>query len=394
MRKIIRNVFVGIAILCLCGAFIIHRASADEIITRKIIIFEPSVTDSQTKINFCKKYNINSLKEINLVNGISVEITKSEENLIKKENNILRIEDDIEVQALGKTTGTPTIPTQPPQTVPWNITKVNAEGLANCNYGQGVKVAVIDTGIDINHPDLKSNIIGGYNAINKKASFTDDNGHGTHVAGILAAPNNSIGVIGVSYNVSLYSVKVLNGTGNGYLSDLIEGIDWCIKNGIQVANMSLGVADSTSLHDAIIKAYQAGLILVAAAGNNLQDGVKYPAAYPEVISVGASDNNDLIGSFCPNGKIDITAPGVNIYSTYINGAYLNMTGTSMATPHVTAAAAILVATPAKGDLNGDGKITPSEIKQRLQNTSKDLGSLGIDKIYGSGLLDVYTAITQ
>lgn len=286
------------------------------------------------------------------------------------------------------------VPVQPAQSVPWGISKIKADLVSNISTGSMIKIAVLDSGIDLTHLDLKENIMGGYNAISRKASASDDNGHGTHVAGVIAASNNSIGVVGVSSKSSLYAVKVLDSAGNGYLSDLIEGIEWSITNRMNIINMSLGVQDSQSLHDAIIKANQAGIVLVAAAGNRPYYPVDYPAAYPEVISVVSTNDNDQIDILCPRGKIDISAPGINIYSTFKGGSYSTLTGTSMAAPHVTGVVALLLSTPVKSDLNGDGKVTPLEVKQRLQSTATDLGVAGIDDTYGAGLLNAYQAIIR
>ena len=162
----------------------------------------------------------------------------------------------------------------------------------------------------------------------------DDNGHGTHAAGIIAAIDNEIGVVGMLPDADLYSVKVLDSSGNGYISDVIEGIDWYIKNHIDILNMSLSMPnDSQALHDVIIQADKAGLTMVAAAGNNYSRTAEYPAAYHEVVSVGAKDQNGNIAPFSATDNVDFYAPGVDIYSTYMGGGYAEMDRTSMAVPH-------------------------------------------------------------
>ncbi|SFR18261.1 Subtilase family protein [Desulfoscipio geothermicus DSM 3669] len=162
----------------------------------------------------------------------------------------------------------------------------------------------MDTGIDLSHPDLLANIKGGYNAIKPNKSPADDNGHGTHVAGIIAAVNDNIGVVGVAPQAELYAVKVLSANGSGYLSDIIEGLEWCITNNMQVINMSLGTSSEVqSFHDAVIKVYNAGIVMVAAAGNSGpgDNTVEYPAKYEEVIAVSATSDNDAIASFSSRG---------------------------------------------------------------------------------------------
>lgn len=256
----------------------------------------------------------------------------------------------------------------------------------------GIKVSIIDSGIDIIHPDLIASIKGGYNAISQESSYIDDYGHGTHVAGIIAATNNSIGVVGVSPNVSLYSVKVLDSTGSGYISDVIEGINWSITNGINIINLSLESADSESLHDAIIKAYESNIVIVAAAENNSSSSISYPSAYNEVISVSAIDSNNKIATFSSTGKVDVCAPGVNINSTYKDSTYVTMSGSSMAAPHVTGTVALILPRSTKSDLDGYGRISLDEVKKNLQSTCTDLGTPGMDSIYGAGLINAYSSV--
>jgi len=192
----------------------------------------------------------------------------------------------------------------PAQQIPWGVNRIDAELAWPQNTGQGVKVAVLDTGIDLSHPDLLANIKGGYNAIKPNKSPADDNGHGTHVAGIIAAVNDNIGVVGVAPQAELYAVKVLSANGSGYLSDIIEGLEWCITNNMQVINMSLGTSSEVqSFHDAVIKVYNAGIVMVAAAGNSGpgDNTVEYPAKYEEVIAVSATSDNDAIASFSSRG---------------------------------------------------------------------------------------------
>lgn len=384
--------FVLSTILMLNFTVFTSNVKAESKSMRKIVIFNKDIVDCNIKDTLLRKYGAVKIKELPLVNGFSVNLMSNQAESLRSETKILRVEDDVIVTAMGK--NNPPVPTQPAQTTPWGITKIKANLIPKSSTSSLVNIAVLDSGIDLSHPDLKDNIKGAYNAISRKVSANDDYGHGTHVAGIIAATNNSIGVVGVAPTANLYAIKVLNSVGNGYVSDLIEGIEWSITNGMNVINMSLGVSDSPALHDAIIKANQANIILIAAAGNNPNEMVKYPAAYPEVISVVATDYNDQISTVCPKGKIDISAPGVDIYSTFKYGNYSLSTGTSMAAAHVTGVTALLLSTTSKGDLNGDGKTTFLEVKQKLQSSAKDLGTIGIDDIYGAGLLDAYKAVTE
>ncbi|MBC7336503.1 MAG: S8 family peptidase, partial [Clostridia bacterium] len=252
-----------------------------------------------------------------------------------------------------------------------------------------VKVAVLDTGIDLDHPDLQANIKGGINTIHPRKSPDDDNGHGTHVAGIIAAADNTVGVIGTAPKAWLYAVKVLDRRGSGYISDIIEGLDWCIRNGMQIVNMSFGTAtDVPSLHEALVAAYNSGLVLVAAAGNGgpQDDTVLYPARYEEVIAVSAVDGTDSIASWSSRGpEVELAAPGVDIYSTFRSGTYRVLSGTSMASPHVAGTAALAIASGIT-DANDNGRIN-DEVRERLRLTADDLGEPAKDDLYGYGLVD-------
>ncbi|NIO10875.1 MAG: S8 family serine peptidase, partial [Deltaproteobacteria bacterium] len=205
-------------------------------------------------------------------------------------------------------------------------------------------MAILDSGIDIDHPDLDDNLTGCENFIYWWRNCNDDNGHGTHVAGIIAAEDNSFGVVGVAPEAKIYALKVLNSRGSGYLSDVLEALDWAIAHDMDVVNMSLGTdSNIASFHEAVQGVYQAGIILVAAGGNDGpgSNTIDYPAAYPEVIAVSAIDAADNVPSWSSRGpEINVTAPGVSIYSTYRGGGYRTMQGTSMSTPHVTGAVAL------------------------------------------------------
>ncbi|MFN3301773.1 MAG: S8 family peptidase [Patescibacteria group bacterium] len=348
---------------------------------RKIVVFKPGILNEAAEDELIAQTGGIKLKNLDLIGAKVVLLpSKAAENALLSHPAVLRIDDDVEVFALE-------------QVLPWGIARIKANQAWNYTTGNGIKVGIIDTGIQLNHPDLANNIKGGYNAINPKKSANDDNGHGTHVAGIVAAIYNNIGVVGASHQAWLYAIKVLNASGSGYLSDVIEGIEWAINHNLQVINLSLGTSSNVqSFHDAIISAKNAGLVVVAAAGNN-GGSVLYPAAYPETIAVSAIDENNVIASWSNRGpEIDLSAPGVNIYSTYKKSRYATMSGTSMAAPHVTGAVALLLTRIEKCDTNNDGKCSPDEVQTRLQNTALDLGEEGFDPLYGWGLVDALAAI--
>ena len=317
-------------------------------------------------------------------------------NAIKKNPNVAYVKITGTVYALpGKKPPSPPgrnkTSTQPAQKIPWGVDRIDADIAWAYSNGTEVKIAVLDTGIDYNHPDLKDNIKGGVSVVGPRTStnpkdWKDKNGHGTHVAGIIAAENNDIGVVGVAPKAWLFAVKVLNNAGRGSYADVIDGIQWAIENGMQVISMSLGGSSySQALEDACNAAYDAGLILIAAAGNSGDgdpetDEVLYPAAYDSVIAVGATDQTDQAPYWSSSGlQLELAAPGVDIESTWLDGTYETLSGTSMACPHVTGTVALVWAK--------NSTLTNIEVRSLLQTNAEDLGIEGKDKIYGYGLVD-------
>lgn len=314
-----------------------------------------------------------------LDNVLAVEVPETALTGLLNNPNILSVEFDEEVTVLAKPA-----PSQPAQTLPWGVDRINAD--LSSYTGQSATICVVDTGIDKNHPDLQANIIGGRNFVPKGAvvdpiKWDDDNGHGTHVAGTIAAVNNGIGVVGVAPQASLLAAKVLNRQGSGYTSDVIAGIEYCVVQGARVISMSLGSnTDVQALHDAVDAAYAQGVLLVAAAGNNYGGAVSYPAAYDSVIAVSATDSSNTLASFSSVGhQVELAAPGVSILSTWKDGGYATISGTSMATPHVSGTAALA--------MQANPLMSNVEIRVLLQNTANDLGTAGRDNLYGFGLVD-------
>jgi thermitase len=247
------------------------------------------------------------------------------------------------------------------QNLQWGLNKiqVSGNGISAWNYAKSnssVSVAILDTGIDQNHQDLTGKIVKNYNCTTS-STFDDLYGHGTHVAGIVGAlTNNGIGVAGVGYNVSLINAKVLDDSGSGYYSWIANCLYWAADNGAKVINLSLGGSTSNlTLQNAVNYAVSKGVLIVAAAGNSGNSIPIYPANYPNVISVAATDSTDKKASFSSYGTwVDVAAPGVSIYSTLPNHSnsigilnYGYLSGTSMATPHVSGLAGLMIA------INGD-----------------------------------------
>jgi len=273
----------------------------------------------------------------------------------------------------------------------WGVSHISADlAHADGNRGTGVKVAVIDTGIDYTHEDLDGNYIGGYDFVFDDNDPYDDsfNSHGTHVAGIIAAEENGVGVIGVAPEADIYAVKVLDGGGFGLVEWIIAGIEWAVQNGVDVINMSIEGPHRQALEDACDAAYNAGVLIVAAGGNSVAGGgpVEFPAAYDSVIAVTATDGSDLPAYFAPIGQeVELAAPGVDVLSTVAGGGYDAVSGTSQAAPHVAGAAALYTLSNTE-DLTGDGLVNHQDVRLLLQLTATDLGNAGKDDVYGYGLV--------
>jgi subtilisin family serine protease len=295
------------------------------------------------------------------------------------------------------------VPPPPAESTPWGVAKIDAP-LVWSNYllrGAGIKVGIIDTGIDMDHPDLSANVKGGWNCIAETANYDDDNGHGSHVAGTVAGVHNTIGVIGVAPSAGLYGIKVLNRSGRGTTSDIIQGMQWAIDNQLDVINMSLGTTAYIAAYEVATNAVlDAGIIMVCSAGNSGpgENTVGYPAHFEGVIAVAATDSSDVVASFSSRGpEVDVAAPGVSVPSTYKNGGYTTMSGTSMASPHVAGLAALMLQSPIAGkawDLDHDGVWDPLDVEQRLETTALDLGIAGFDTAYGWGRVRAGLAVGQ
>ncbi|MGE5587577.1 MAG: S8 family serine peptidase, partial [Clostridia bacterium] len=256
-----------------------------------------------------------------------------------------------------------------------------------------VVVAVLDTGVQTDHPDLAGHITAGYDFYNRTTYVTDANGHGTHVAGIIGAlTNNGVGMAGINWNVRIMPLKVADDSGSGYLdlSMIIEALRYAADHGANVVNMSFQIGDATTGEDpfmdqAIQYAYNKGVTMVAAAGNDGEPWVAYPARDPRVIAVGAV-GPDLIRATWSNygGEVDVVAPGADILSTWPTNSFANASGTSMATPHVAGLAALMIASGVRG---------PAAVAKALHETAMDLGSPGQDSEYGWGLVNAHAAVT-
>ncbi|HET6498692.1 MAG TPA: S8 family serine peptidase [Coriobacteriia bacterium] len=246
-------------------------------------------------------------------------------------------------------------------------------------------IAFLDTGLEITHPDIAGRVVAGYDFVNKDADPSDDHGHGTRVTGLAAATgNNALGVAGVDWGAQIMPVKVMNSSGTGSWSAVASGITYAVDNGADVINMSLGGTPSITLETAVRYAYDKGVTLVAAAGNDGAEIARYPAAYPEVIAVG-SVCADRLSAFSNYGShLAVVAPGEGVYTITLGGGYRASAGTSAASPFVAGLAALLHATKPG--------ISPAEVKAAITSTARDLGDQGWDKYFGYGHIDAAAAL--
>jgi len=267
----------------------------------------------------------------------------------------------------------------------WHHKKINSYEAWDVIKGSTKKIAILDTGVQLDHPDLKDSLLPGTSFVPGVTSPNDDHGHGTHCAGLAAAiGDNGIGVSGVDGSAKIIPVKVLNAQGSGYTSDIIKGVTWAADNGADIISMSLGGgAFQQSFQDAINYAWGKNKIIVAAAGNNGSSSLTYPAAYNNVLAVAATDSNDGLAYFSNYGKwVDIAAPGVSVYSTYKNSGYTNMSGTSMATP---VAVSVLALTWGK-----QPNATNQQIVDRVLSTADQTSATGTS--YQNGRVNAYKAV--
>lgn len=331
---------------------------------RFIVIYRGSIDDV---IQDAAGVIINEAENIRMATAY---LPLEEINKIKQHQNVMSVEVDQVVEIKQQKTT-------------WGYEKILVpRSLQSGLTGKGIKIAIIDTGISP-HNDLS--ISGGASFVGYTDSYSDDNGHGTHVAGIIGAKNNTIGILGVAPNSDIYALKSLDYDGEGFLSDIISAIDWSITNKIDVINLSLGMqSHSLALKMAVDKAYNNNILIVGAGGNegNTEgsgDTVFYPARYDSVIAVAATDELNQRAPFSATGPaIEISAPGSAIFSTYLDNKYVNMSGTSMATPFVTGTLALLK--------QANPTLPATQLRQLLQKTLVDLGNTGKDDWFGYGFV--------
>jgi len=279
------------------------------------------------------------------------------------------------------------------QVCDWGLELLNIPKAWKYTDGEGVTVAVLDTGCDLTHLDLKDNLLEGKNFVDPKKDPIDDSGHGSHVTGIICASNNDIGIVGVAPKTKVRPVKVLDGKGNGSLLNVAKGIRWAIEQKVDFITMSLGSPDPVQeVRKAIQLAEKNGIITFCAAGNaGSTHEIFYPANYPETIGIGSIDSNFNRANFsCTGEDLDFLAPGVKIYSTVPKNSYAVLSGTSMSNPFVVGIACLILSYKRKKKLNV--KLDCSEDYRTLFKkhvvSVKDIKIKGKKFFEGFGIIDV------
>ncbi len=421
-RGMIRD-WLKIGALCLAAIALCHSGSEAASANREKVL-----------IGFRKTPNVAAVRAVGgrveyvygLVPAVAARVPRSMVSVLRRQPGVLYVEPDYPVYATGSRVAPEyrrlqdsgaLLPLFDPgvEILPWGVVRIGAPSVwlgtpdgPPPNMGESIKVGIIDTGIDYTHPDLAENYVLGYDFVNKDWDPLDDNGHGTHVAGIIAAvddgPNwggantDGVSVVGVAPRIELYIAKSLDREGVGHMSDIVAALDVAADYDVDIVNMSLGSPFvSRTLRRACDTAYRSGVLLVAAAGNEGLSWLDVPARYSSVIAVGATDEADRRASFSNYAsKLELCAPGVGVLSVMpdhpvrlnespygYHQLYDYLSGTSMACPHVTGAAALVWA--------AHGEWSHAQVRSQLTATAKDLGAPGRDKYFGHGIVDAAAA---
>jgi len=342
--------------------FFVHLIGCDKIDSifdrsdRYIVAFDQSMKISQG-INELKSYGIKIKKKLTIINGISCDLDHEEKQFVQSLRFVRYIEPDVQLYKLEDKSFKLLLAknefihnsekyTNEEENIDWGVKRINAPEIWSIATGKGINVGVMDTGINTKHPDLAGAVIGGYDAVNDK-SYEDDNNHGTYVASVISARKNGIGIVGVAPSANLYAIKVMDKDGRGYISDIIDGCQWAIKENIKLLNMSFGSSyQSIAIKEAIDKMASNNVIILSASGNEGKLGVYSPAKDNVTICVGGSDMNDKRAPWSNYGielkENGVLAPGDWIQVADKDGKWQRVSGTSVATPHVTGIVALMM----------------------------------------------------
>ena len=372
----------------------------DKLVPNELIVkYAPGVTEvAKDKIK--DKYNLTKKKDSKKKGKFVVYKhlnPNSVKDLMKKEVEIISVQQNAYAYAFAF------VPNDPYYTYQWHMTIIDMENAWDLSTGSGVTIAVIDTGVKQSLEDLAgTNFTAGWDFVNNDNDPTDDEGHGSHVAGTIAqTTNNGAGVAGIAYNATIMPVKVLDKRGSGSFDDIADGIYWATDNGADVINLSLGgSSDLDILSDAVDYAWNHGVVVVCAAGNDGVSSPFYPAAYTNSISVSATTSLDTLASYSNYGTtIDISAPGGDsgdnngdgyddmiLQNTFLrrDEGYYFYAGTSMASPHVAGVAALVIAK--------NSSLSNAQTRNILETSADDIGANGWDNLFGYGRLNAYEAV--
>lgn len=331
--------------------------------------------------------NNNSASIISTIDDINVHIIKVPKHAEETVAHALARSPNIEFAELDLAHElTETIPDDDYYGNAWHLPKIGAPAAWDMSKGTNVTVAVLDSGVDPNHPDLKDKLLPGFNTVDNSTNTADIAGHGTKVAGVIgAASNNGIGVASIAWNASLLPVRVSNeSSGTAWTSDIAEGVTWAANNGAKVVNASYAVTFRSTVSSAASYLKSKGGLLVVSAGN---DGSEVTSAgdNPNIISVAATASNDSKTSWSTYGNfVDVTAPGSSIWTTVNGGNYGSASGTSFSSPLTAGVIALM--------MSANPNLTPDELETILESTAVDLGSTGFDKYNGHGRVDAHKAV--
>ncbi len=389
-RRLVKLLFGLLAIILSIGSWPPFLKADSNPLKERYIIHLISQSDAM-QWSYKKGFSSQLLKKVNASSRtLMLQLNADEVRKMQLDAEVTLIEKDYTFQLFAEdghqtinqaTYGFEMKPSKQFETTPWGITATQAvyahqKGIA----GQGIKIAVLDTGVDSSHPDLR--IAGGYSFVEGEETYEDQQGHGTQVTGIINGLPNGYGVIGMAPEAEIYALKVMDASGMGYYSSVIQAIEWCIQNEIQIVTMSFGgMEDSEILHQVIQEATaDHGILFVAAAGNNGAglETETYPARYSEVLSVGSVNESNQRSPFSSTGRaLDLVAPGEQIWSTTVHGEYGLRSGTSLAAPYVAGAAALIWATEPQQSVN---QVRAQLIRQAIP--------LGDQLEYGVGMVQV------
>ncbi|OXM87398.1 S8 family serine peptidase [Paenibacillus rigui] len=342
------------------------------------------VQDHLSETNYIVKFknldqSTKGLQKLNKASGKTIKRLSSNHSIVRlKASELTQLKSDPNVEYIERDGYLK----KAADTITPNLVQIHADTVSESTYrGKGVKIALFDTGISLSSDELT--VKEGVSFVEEDPSYDDLNGHGTHAAGIIAAAKNGKGVEGIAPDADLYSVKVLDNQGGGRYSSVIQALEWAIEQHMDIVSMSfVGEQYSAALEEAVNKAYDHGILLIAAAGNDGEATPRYPARFSSVLSVGAVDEQNQHAAFS-NGGVEVVAPGVNIQSVGLGNQYTVLSGTSVAAPHVTGIAALI-----KSEMPG---MSNEKIRQIIDKTAVPLGS---PDVFGYGLVHAASAIEQ